>query len=711
MKEVNSFCRMCMGRCGMTITVDEHQAVVAVRGDKDHPLTQGYACFSGLQAPDIHRGPERLLHPLKRQPDGTFVRIELSQALDEIAERLRTIIDIHGPSALAGFKGTGGYSNTLMARLLPNWLKALGSQAMFSTMTVDQSAKWVTTERLGHWDGGRNHFFESDVAMLVGVNPLVSQTTLFFPSQNPVKAIKAARARGTKLIVVDPRVSETARLADLHLQIIPGEDVTLAAGLLRLILSEGWHDAAFCDAYVDGLSALKDAVEPFTPDVVARRAGVPATQLREAAHLFAVQAWRGCVTTGTWPDMGPYSNLAEHLYECLNVVCGRFRRAGERVRENNPLARRRPRRAAVIPPRRSFEQGPRSRVHGTGRLFGEMMSCELVDEMQQPGPGQIRSLLCMAGNPVSALPDPHRTARAFAELDLLVVVDPFMTATAQLAHYVLPPKLQYERPDCTSPGFDLYLESFAQYTPAVAAPPPGAEVVDEWVVLWELARRLDVPLALDGQPLDAAVQPDTEALLDLLMGRGQITADEIRQAPSGRVFDLPELVIDAAPDSTGRFAVLPADVAQELAQAWAEDAALPAATGSTPYTHRLAVRRMRGTINTAYQSMPAVKARHPFNPAYMHPEDLSQLGLADGQDVLIESPHGRLDAVVSADDSVRRGVVSMTHGWGKVLPGEPGEARDGGSSTSFLVSAEQHRETINSMVRLTGIPVRVGSRA
>ncbi len=289
--EVKSFCRICIGACGMVLTLDDNRRIIAIRGDKDHPASQGYVCVKGLQAPDAHNGPQRLRNPLKRMPDGTFQRFALEQALDEIAEQLRLIIERDGAEAVAAFRGTQSGLNSTANYMLPAWLQAIGSPSFFSTMTVDQSAKWVTVERLGTWAAGRQPFHESDVLMVIGGNPLVSISTVGFDTINVAKRIKEAKARGIKLIVIDPRFTETARHADLFLQPRPGEDPAIVAGLLRIILSEGWHDRGLLRALRDNLDGLRRAVEPFTAEYV-ERAPVCRRDSSRAAELFAADQAR-----------------------------------------------------------------------------------------------------------------------------------------------------------------------------------------------------------------------------------------------------------------------------------------------------------------------------------------------------------------------------------------------------------------------------------
>jgi len=327
----HSFCRLCMGHCGVRVTRDGAGRLTRVEPDREDPFTLGYACFKGLQAPEAHNSPERVLRPQKRLADGSFVPVGIEQALDEIAERLGGIRARHGPDAIGGYKGGGAFFTSSSLMMLNDWLRALGSPKAFSTVTIDQSAKYVSAGRLGIWPAGRDPFHRGEVFMIVGGNPLVSISTVGFDTRNPAKRLKEAQARGMKLIVIDPRRTETARAADIFLQPLPGEDAVLLAGMLRLILERGWQDREFCARHVGDLGTLRAQLQPFTLDYVARRTDVPAAQIEAATALFAQQSRRGAATSATGPDMSPHSNLAEHLVEVLNVVCGRFIRAGEEV--------------------------------------------------------------------------------------------------------------------------------------------------------------------------------------------------------------------------------------------------------------------------------------------------------------------------------------------------------------------------------------------
>lgn len=705
-RTAHSFCRICGNCCGVQLEVADDGGILSVRGDREHPVTQGYACSKGLESGDMHRRADRILRPLKRRADGSFAPVSIESALDEIAERVRTLVDRYGPHSVGAFLGTTGYFNVPATQMLLAFLSGLGSRSFFSSHTIDSSSKVVAAGRLGTWAAGKQPFSSADVWMFVGTNPFVSLSSQGGAALgNPTKAMKAALDRGLQLIVVDVRRTETARHAAVFLQPRAGEDVAVVAGMLRIILTEGLADETFCAAHVEGLGRLREAVEPFTPAYVAERAGVPPEALRAAAVLFGGAGKRGCAGNATGVGMSPDSNLVTHLVELLNVVCGRFRRAGETIENAGGVYfPRRERHAEVVPPTRPWERGYRSRVGGFGKIpgpsqDGEVPSGILADEILEPGEGQVRALFVEGGNPVLAIPDQERVVKAFSSLDLLVSVEPFMSATARLSHFVLPPRLMYERADIPFLfGADSRVGiPFGHYTAPIVEPPPESEVVEDWYVYWALARRLGLPLSYDGVELEGE-PPTTEQLIALTLRDAQVSFDELSRHPRGRVFDLERLVVQEPRPEAGRFDVMPDDVEQELG-----DYRARRSPPELPY--RLTVRRMRPFMNSLDPAVAEPERAGRFNPAFLHPDDLSELGIGAGDRVEIVSDHSRILAIAEPDERLGRGVVSMSHCFGG-LPGEDDDPRRG-ASTNRLVDTDRHHQAINAMPTMSGLPVAV----
>jgi anaerobic selenocysteine-containing dehydrogenase len=725
-EERKSFCRTCLIHCGMVVSLDENEQIVAIRPDHEDLMTEGYACFKGLTAPEAHHPNNRILYPLKRQPDGTFERIGLEQALDEIAAALKTIIDRDGPEAVAGYRGSGGSLNAAAAFLLDDLFSTIGTPKLFSPTTIDQSAKLVAAERLGSWPPGGHPFPGSDVALVFGSNPLVSNNSKF-GVQNPLKKLKEEIGKGRiKLLIVDPRRSESARFADVFLQPLPGEDSTIAAGMIRLILKNGWEDKEFVARNVAQMRELREAVEPFTPEYVARRADVPVDKFVELTTIFA-RAKRGRVQTGTGVNMGPHSNLDEHLLQVLNIICGRFIREGERIANPGVLLARYPRRCQVVPAQRSFEKGYKSRIGGYGVLrcamagssttlskytviYNEMPTGIMCDEILEPGPGQVKAFINHGGNPAVIVPDQLKVVRAFRSLELLVSIDSYMTPTSKLSHYVLPTKLMYERPDLPcwqAENVFYFAKPYTRYTPAVAKPPAGSEIVEDIAIFWGLAKRLGVQLTSLGHPLDMTHAPNADDLLAIVARNAPFSFDELRQAPLGGFYEgEPQYAEPGNPGPDDKFTVCPPDVAAELGELAKEKFGdITFLSNGSRATHRLAVRRQRQMFNSNGRELPSTKRRAPYNKAMMNPADLAAIGVAAGDLIRISSETATVEMIAEPDDTLRRGVVSVVHGYG-VLPEDNDYKRDG-ICVNILLTTDKHLQTINAMPWMTAVPVTV----
>lgn len=691
----------------MNVTIGDDGRVLSVQGDRDNPLTKGYACVKGLDAHAALYGDKRIMRPLKRVGD-RHVPIPLEQALDEIGEKLKAIISDDGPQSVAFYRGTGTFGSNVAIFSWPDLADNIGAQK-FSTMTIDQSAKWVTIDRLGTWPAGKQPFTGADVWLVAGNNPLVSVFSWELPSQNPMKKLKEAKAAGLKLIVVDPRRSEIANFADIHLQIYPGEDAAVAAGIINVILANGWEDKEFCAEHVTGVEALREEVAAFTPEVVAARAGIAVEDLIATARLFAHESKRGSAVTGTGVDMATFPNLAEHLYQVLGVICGRYLREGEKLPNPGVLMAKPAPRAEAVSPARTFENQPRSRVRGAVRLMGESATPTLAEEILTPGEGRIRALLISGANPAGSIPDSSKVVEAFRALDLLVVVEPFESETAFLADYVLPPKMLYEHADLT---FGLELTNlefpYAAYTPPLVEPPKDSELADEGYIAWSIAKRLGIQMTYFGVPLDMETPPTDDMFLSILASRGNVPFDELKQlAGRGRFFDeLPDVRVLPPSGNGGRLDVMPNDVANEIRAFASTNGAAAAVASDTEYPLRLIPRRIRETTNTSGRHFPSARKRAPYNPLSAHPIDLARFGLGPGGECWLVSEHGRIPAIAKADETLKPGVVSMTHGFGWVA-GEQFDYRERGSSTSVLISLDKDCEQLQAMPLMSGVRVRI----
>jgi anaerobic selenocysteine-containing dehydrogenase len=646
----------------------------------------------------LHHAPDRFITAQRNGPQG-LEPIATTRAIDEVAARLRAILDDHGPESIALFVGTQAYTASLTYSFAGAWLRAVGSHQRFSTMTIDQSAKWVATARLGSWGGGRQRFEDSNVWLLAGTNPLVSMQggeLTGFPIHDGLRRLEDARRRGLQLIVVDPRRTETAAHSDLHLQLIPGTDAVLFAAMLRVILTEDLHDADFCTRWVDGLSTLRAAIDALTPAVASRITGVDEQLILDAARAFG-RASRGMAKTGTGPDMGPHANIAEHLVQALNVVCGRFPRPGDRYAASGVLSGPRRLPAQPLGTDRTWERGYRNR-HGIGTLMGELPSSILADEILEPGSGRVRALVVAGGNPAAAFPDQVRTIEALRSLDLLVTIDPFPTETARLADYVIAPTMSFERPEDTRGYEQFFSEPFAQHSPAILDPP--GDVIEDWQFFFELAARMGLLLNIGDRIWEPGTRrPQSDELLESLASRAQVSYQTVRDTPHGACFaDVAPTVIEPArADAAARFELLADDVAGELRSAI--DALQRAPAHSRAYL--LTVRRSKHAMNSLGRRLPHGE---PVNPCFVHPDDLADLHMTDGDLLSLTSDHGSINAVAASDPTLRRGVLAMTHCHGG-LPGDDDDTVRFGANPSRLLSLTERRQPVSLMPWMTAVPV------
>lgn len=706
-----SFCRFCHAACPIEVDVRVGtseprgtEVALAVRGVPSDPMFEGYTCVKGRQLADQHHSQDRIRQPLRRDSSGGLLPVSSSMALDIIADQVREIIETYGPRAIATYTGTGAFQNSTSLPVTQAFHDAIGSPSLYTSVTIDQPAHLTSRLRMGYWEAGWQNFRDSDVSMAIGYNPLVSSYAPAGGLQgtNPIVRLRRAKERGMKLIVVDPRRSELANHADVWLQVKPGEDPSLLAGMINVILREELHDAAFCQQWVESLHELKAAVSSFTPDMVARRCEVDIEDLLLAARLFATGP-RGTAGTGTGPNMAPHSTLTEHLALTLNAICGRVNREGDVLESGNFLSPGDTRRAQVIAPSNP-SPGALHRVKNLRGMPGEMLTPLLADEILEPGEGKVRCLFVCGGNPVVAFPDQKKTVEALNDLDLLVVIDHRFTATTELADFVIPPRLELERADVPAIMDRRFAEPYINYTPAILA--ADGDLLSEWEVFAGIAKRLGVVLSLAGGdlPLDGSASDDT--VIDLIYAKSRLPMNDIRSGRATIREDLAVKVVAADPEADARFTVAPPDVVEELDVVFNEETSAEVLAGfdSDRYPFRLVVRRMKHVLNSLGREIPNLARIGTTNHAFMNPADLSDLGLEDGDLVRISSPTGVITGVVQASQTVKKTTISMSHAWGEV---KDQNVRRNGSPTNRLCTVESGFDRINGMAVQSAIPVSV----
>jgi anaerobic selenocysteine-containing dehydrogenase len=660
--------------CGIVVEVDG-DVVTSVRGDPDHPLSRGYTCPKGRALPAFHHHPHRLDEPQVRGTTTTW-----DDALDDLAGRLAATVEEHGPDSVGMYLASGSAFDANGRRVAERFLRVLGSTQKYTATTIDTPSKPLVAELIGGWSGltpiwddGR-----STLLLLFGSNPVVSHGhSNAMP--DPVRRLRDHRARG-ELWVVDPRRTETAALADRHLWIEPGSDHVLLAHLVRELLRDG-ADHDYLTAHATGVDRLERAVEPYDLDTVVRRTGL--TEADVAELLDAIRRHgRVSALTGTGCSMARTANLTEWMLWALHVVTGSYDRPGGMW--FNPgylmqLDQREWTASDGVP-----GPGPRSRPE-LPRRFDEYPCAGLVDEIES---GNLRALLVVGGNPMTALPDEARTRSALASLDTLAVVDVVATATTELATHVLPAAGQLERADLPWLLDAYQLAVATQFTPAVV--PPSAQRRGTWRIFADLASRM----GLDALPRGASIDDDDEALLATIAARSKGGVDEVFAARSGTVSEprpygwVTERVL---PD--GRWRIAPEPLVEQLAQL--DRAAEEPAGGEGRGLVLVPQRRLR-MMNSQLRDVAARGGRTETVELSMHADDAAARGITDGMrvDVISALTNERVEAEVSVGERVRRGTVSMPHGWADV-------------NVCALTTARSEVDPLTGMVRQSGIPVEV----
>jgi anaerobic selenocysteine-containing dehydrogenase len=718
-----AICRLCPAFCPIVVTLEDGRAV-EVAGDPEAPLYGGYSCPKGRALPEQHGSPARLLHSLKRGAAG-FERIASERVVAELAERVERIVAHHGPRAVALYIGTNALPYPASGQLASAWLRALGSRMLFTSNTIDQPGKQIAMALHGAWHAGGMPFATAESWLVVGQNPLISKSGAL-PMQNPGRQLTEALQRGLRLVVIDPRRTETARRAEVHLQPRPGEDPALLAAMLRTIFDEDLADAAFLRENATGAEALRAALAPFTPEAAAARAGVPAAEIVRAARVFA-RARSGGGAAGTGPAFATRGNLTEYLTLCLITVCGFWPRAGDEAARLNVLMPAYTPRAQPYAPYPAVGGGEKLRVRGLESCAAGLPTAALPEEILLEGEGRVRALFVLGGNPMMAFPDQRKTQAALERLDLLVTFDPELSATSRLAHYVIAPKLTLETPGTSQSAEALkffganvgYAAPFAQYAPALVAPPPGSDLVEDWEVFYGMAQRMGKQLSVVGfygwgahlesppivTKLDMRRKPSTDELYEIFTRGSRIPLAEVKRFPHGRVFD--EVQARVAPREPGcdaRLQLAAPEMLRELAEVAAEDWRARHETPSHPY--RLIPRRSNFFVNSSGRSLPSLTRGKPYNPAHAHPDDLAALGVASGDVVRIRSRHDAALAVIEADDTLRRGVVAMTHAFG-ANPSEAEDPRALGTPLGRLLRLDDEYDPISGIPRMGALPVAI----
>ncbi|MEU6313535.1 molybdopterin-dependent oxidoreductase [Streptomyces sp. NPDC047014] len=676
-------CPLCEATCGLTLTIEGTQ-VTGARGDRDDVFSRGFICPKGAALGQLDADPDRLRTPLVRR-SGRLREATWEEAYEAVAAAVPALLREYGPQSTGVVLGNPNVHTMAGALYPPLLLKALGTRNLFTASTLDQMPKHVSSGLLfgDPFAIPVPDLDRTDFLLLLGANPVESNGSLCTAPDFPGR-LKALRARGGTLVVVDPRRTRTAALADRHLAPRPGSDALLLAALAHTLLNEKLAAPGPLEERILGLGELADALGSFTPEAVAPACDLTADEIRVLARALAAAP-----TAAVYGRIGSctveHGTLASWLVDVLNILTGNLDRPGGAL---FPLSAtdRAPRPAG---PGRGFTVGRwHSRVSGHPEVKSELPTAALAEEIETPGEGRIRALIAIAANPVLSAPDGDRLDRALAGLDFMVSVDPYLNETSRHAHVVLPPP-----PPAQSPHFDFAFNGFAVHNQVRYSPPAvpledglmaeceiharlvlavsglhGAppEAVDERVITDTLARAVTDPHSpLHGADPAAyartlAGRDGPERRLDLMLRLGPygLGLDDLRQAPHG--IDLGPLrprLPEVLRTRSGRIELLPEPIAAELPRLRATLAGRPAALV-------LVGRRHLRSNNSWLHNVPALTGGSNRCTLHVHPQDADRLGLTHGGRARITADGGSVEVPVEVTDTVRTGVVSLPHGWG-----------------------------------------------
>jgi len=701
-------CPLCEATCGLEVTIDEKSLVTRVQGDHEDVFSKGYICPKGASLGALHHDPDRLTTPLVKR-DGEFVEVTWDEAFAEIDRRLRPIIDEHGRNAVAVYAGNPTVHNAALVLYGRVFFKALGTKNFYTATTVDQMPKHFSS---GYLFGDPQTIPVADLdrtehLLILGANPLVSNGSLMTAADTRGR-LRGIQKRGGKIVVLDPRRTRTAQLADEHHAIRPGTDALFLFALVNVLFAE---NRVRPSEHVDGVDEVRALAEPFTPEAVAPATGIDAAEIRRIA-LDLADAGRAAVYGRMGTTTQSFGTIASWLVDVLNTLTGNLDREGGVM---FPLP-------ALWRPHRSspFTSGRwTSRVRGYPEVLGELPVATLADEIEIAGEGQVRALVTISGNPALSTPNSARLTEALRQLDFMVSLDVYLNETTRHADVILPGPSPLERPHYDVALYALAVRNVANWTPQTLE----TDMPQEWVTLLRLAgiaagqgpdvdvaafdtmvagetaRRTGVDLSL------AEGHTGPARMIDLMLRGGPygLSLADLEAAPHG--IDLGALkprLPEALATASGKVELAPDAITKDVPRLRAE-------LDKAPDGGLLLIGRRHLSSNNSWMHnlTPLVRGGNRCT-VQVHPDDASRLGLTDGGLASVTSRAGKLEAPVEVTADVRPGVVSMPHGWGHDLDGTRTKvAAAHAGVNSNLVADETLLDVPSGNAVLNGIPVEV----
>jgi len=639
-------CHLCEAICGLTIEV-ENGAIAGIRGDREDPLSRGHICPKGAALDELHRDPDRLRQPLRRRGDA-WEPIAWDEAFQLAGESLVSIQERCGDNALAIYSGNPNVHNYGLLTYGPSLIKALKTRNRFSASSVDQ----LPHQLVAYWMYGHQFLVpvpdidRADFFLMLGANPLVSNGSLM-TAPGMRRRLRALQKRGGRLVLFDPRRTETARIADEHWFIRPGTDAALLASLLQVIFAEKLANPGRLSDFLDGFDRLSELLAGFAPERAAAFTGVPPDGIRGLARRFAAAEKAVC-----YGRMGlstqAFGTTCQWLIQLLNIATGNLDRPGG---------------AMFATPAFDLVGGPgsrpghhavwRSRVRGLPETGGELPVVAMAEEMDTPGEGQIRGLVTVAGNPALSTPNGERLARALSQLDFMVSVDCYLNETTRHADLILPPA-----GPLSQDHYDIVFHIFAVRNTARYNPPLFEKAPDErldWEILAGLTEAIHRRRGSEYTPI-----PPPRAVLDGMLRNGphSLSVDALRQRPHGvDLGPLQPCLPERLQTESRRIQCTPEPLARDLER-------LAAAIEDPPVDLALIGRRSLRANNSWMHNLPGLVKGKAVCRLMMNPNDAGRLGLVDAAQVRVDGPGGSVVASLEVTDEIMPGVVSLPHGWG-----------------------------------------------
>ena len=730
-------CPLCEAKCGIAVEVDRAAGrVVTIRGDEEDPFSRGYLCPKAYGLKALQEDPDRLRRPLRRTATG-WEELSWEAALAFAAEGLRGVRDAHGAEALAAYAGNPNAHDLGSALYLPALLRSLGSKRRFSASSVDQLPKMLSCAAMfgGTFTIPVPDLDRTQYLLVLGANPLASNGSLMTAPDAPGR-LRRIRERGGRLVVVDPRRSETAEIADEHLFIVPGSDAFFLFALVHVLFEEGLAAPGRLESCMRGMEALRTLAKDFSPEAVAKATGIAADVTRRIAREFAAAQSAACYgRIGTCTQ--EFGTLASWLVDVVNALTGNLDREGGVMfpRSAAGPGGDRPKRSGRL----SFARW-RSTVRHLPEFAGELPAAALAEEIDAAGEQRIRALLTVAGNPVLSTPNAARMDRALAGLDFMVSIDIYLNETTRHANVILPPVSPLERSNYDIAFHQLSVRNTTKFSPRVLEPP--ADGKQQWWILAELAGRLggagadavdDLVLShllaatvggagtscpdvtLDQARSALGSERGPERLLDLMLRAGPwgdrfdedgdgLSLAKLRAALHG--IDLGPLeprLPDLLSTESGAIELAPELLVADVPR-------LRAGLDERRQADSLVLigrRHLRSNNSWMHNLRPLAKGRDRCT-LLVNPQDAARLGIADGGRARVKSRVGELVAPVSVSDEMMPGVVSLPHGFGHDAPGARlGVAREFAGVNANLLNDETRIDVLSGNAVLNGTPVEI----